>query len=93
MSISLSISDNWYVFIDLSMNKSLSIYLLFTVNKSTNTRIETKINVKFLPINLENLRVKNIIPPINNALKISLLNMFFLSSIIWLKISWPYPFE
>jgi len=44
--------------------------------------IETIIKVKFLPINLENLRVRNIVPAINNARRISLLNIFFLSSII-----------
>ena len=47
-----------------------------------NTIIETIRKVKFLPIDFENLRVKNIIPPINNARKTSLLNIFFLSSII-----------
>ena len=55
---------------------------MLTEYRSTITIRETIRKVKFLPINFENRRVKNINPAINKALKISLLNIFFLSSII-----------
>ena len=78
---------------DLSMNSSLSMYLLFTLNKSINTIANTIRNVKFLPINLYDLSVANNNIPIIIALITSLLKIFCLSSKIILKISGPYAFE
>ena len=75
------------------MNSSLSMYLLFTLNKSIKTIVNTIRNVKFLPINLYDLSVANINIPIIIALITSLLKMFCLSSTIILKISDPYALE
>ena len=47
------------------------MYLLFIVNRSIKTIIKTVRNVKFLPINFENLKVRKTKSPIISALKTS----------------------
>ena len=47
------------------------MYLLLIVNRSIKTITKTVINVKFLPINLENLSVRKTTSPIIIALKTS----------------------
>ena len=47
------------------------MYLLFIVNRSIKTITKIVINVKFLPINFENLKVRKTKSPIIKALNTS----------------------